>query len=126
MIAVNPDEVAPLTEAMAVEARLTTIPRSGRPVRRWMPTSVNIFRKHGTWRYATYIDGELSRLGNLRVEDGATESGAIEAARRMCMPYLGGVTIERVADMPRARKPAKRRGKERPGKDRKTRKKKSG
>ena len=31
VIAVNPDEVAPLTEAMAVEARLTTIPRSGRP-----------------------------------------------------------------------------------------------
>lgn len=31
VIAVNPEEVAPLTEAMAVEARLTTIPRSGRP-----------------------------------------------------------------------------------------------
>jgi Flp pilus assembly protein CpaB len=31
VIAVNPDEVALLTEAMAVEARLTTVPRSGRP-----------------------------------------------------------------------------------------------
>jgi len=31
VIAVSPDEVALLTEAMAVEARLTTIPRSGRP-----------------------------------------------------------------------------------------------
>jgi Flp pilus assembly protein CpaB len=31
VIAIDPGEVAPLTEAMAVEARLTTIPRSGRP-----------------------------------------------------------------------------------------------
>src|SRR6185295_11871445 len=31
VIAVDPDEVAPLTEALAVEARLTGIPRSGRP-----------------------------------------------------------------------------------------------
>ena len=31
VIAVNPDEVALLTEAMAVEARLSSIPRSGRP-----------------------------------------------------------------------------------------------
>jgi Flp pilus assembly protein CpaB len=31
VIAVDPDEVVRLTEAMAVEARLTTIPRSGRP-----------------------------------------------------------------------------------------------
>ncbi len=31
VIAVDPDEVALLTEAMAVNARLTTIPRSGRP-----------------------------------------------------------------------------------------------
>ena len=31
VIAVEPDEVALLTEAMAVNARLTTIPRSGRP-----------------------------------------------------------------------------------------------
>ena len=31
VIAINPDEVALLTEAMAVDARLTTIPRSGRP-----------------------------------------------------------------------------------------------
>jgi Flp pilus assembly protein CpaB len=31
VIAIDPDEVALLTEAMAVEARLTTIPRSGRP-----------------------------------------------------------------------------------------------
>jgi Flp pilus assembly protein CpaB len=31
VIAVDPDEVAPLTEAMAVDATLTTIPRSGRP-----------------------------------------------------------------------------------------------
>jgi len=31
VIAIDPDEVALLTEAMAVNARLTTIPRSGRP-----------------------------------------------------------------------------------------------
>jgi hypothetical protein len=31
VIAINPDEVARLTEAMAVEAKITTIPRSGRP-----------------------------------------------------------------------------------------------
>ncbi|MBI4887198.1 MAG: hypothetical protein HY824_08900 [Acidobacteria bacterium] len=31
VIAIDPDEVALLTEAMAVEARLTSIPRSGRP-----------------------------------------------------------------------------------------------
>jgi Flp pilus assembly protein CpaB len=31
VIAIDPDEVALLTEAMAVDARLTTIPRSGRP-----------------------------------------------------------------------------------------------
>ena len=31
VIAVDPDEVAPLTEAMAVDATLTTVPRSGRP-----------------------------------------------------------------------------------------------
>ena len=31
VIAVNPDEVAPLTEAMAVDAKLSSIPRSGRP-----------------------------------------------------------------------------------------------
>lgn len=31
VIAVSPDEVAPLAEAIAVEARLTTVPRSGRP-----------------------------------------------------------------------------------------------
>jgi len=31
VIAIEPDEVALLTEAMAVDARLTTIPRSGRP-----------------------------------------------------------------------------------------------
>jgi hypothetical protein len=31
VIAIEPDEVALLTEAMAVNARLTTIPRSGRP-----------------------------------------------------------------------------------------------
>jgi hypothetical protein len=31
VIAIEPEEVAPLTEAMAVQARLTTIPRSGRP-----------------------------------------------------------------------------------------------
>ena len=31
VIAISPDEVAPLTEAMAVEARLTSVPRSGRP-----------------------------------------------------------------------------------------------
>lgn len=31
VIAINPDEVALLTEALAVGARLTTIPRSGRP-----------------------------------------------------------------------------------------------
>jgi hypothetical protein len=31
VIAIDPDEVALLTEAMAVNAKLTTIPRSGRP-----------------------------------------------------------------------------------------------
>ena len=31
VIAVNPNEVALLTEAMAVDARLSSIPRSGRP-----------------------------------------------------------------------------------------------
>src|SRR5262249_56068241 len=31
VIAINPDEVARLTEAMAVEARITAVPRSGRP-----------------------------------------------------------------------------------------------
>jgi Flp pilus assembly protein CpaB len=31
VIAIEPEEVAPLTEAMSVQARLTTIPRSGRP-----------------------------------------------------------------------------------------------
>jgi Flp pilus assembly protein CpaB len=31
VIAIAPDEVAPLTEAMAVDARLTSVPRSGRP-----------------------------------------------------------------------------------------------
>ena len=31
VIAVDPDEVAPLTEALAVDAALTTVPRSGRP-----------------------------------------------------------------------------------------------
>jgi Flp pilus assembly protein CpaB len=31
VIAIDPGEVAPLTEAMAVQARLTTVPRSGRP-----------------------------------------------------------------------------------------------
>jgi Flp pilus assembly protein CpaB len=31
VIAISPDEVAPLTEAMAVDARLTSVPRSGRP-----------------------------------------------------------------------------------------------
>jgi len=31
VIAIDPEEVAPLTEAIAVQARLTTIPRSGRP-----------------------------------------------------------------------------------------------
>src|SRR5262249_47963916 len=31
VIAIAPDEVAPLTEAMAVEARLMSVPRSGRP-----------------------------------------------------------------------------------------------
>jgi hypothetical protein len=31
VIAIEPEEVALLTEAMAVNARLTTIPRSGRP-----------------------------------------------------------------------------------------------
>ncbi|HXD17397.1 MAG TPA: hypothetical protein VN654_10300 [Vicinamibacterales bacterium] len=31
VIAIDPDEVAPLTEAMAVDAKLTSIPRSGRP-----------------------------------------------------------------------------------------------
>lgn len=31
VIAINPDEVARLTEAMAVQARITAIPRSGRP-----------------------------------------------------------------------------------------------
>jgi Flp pilus assembly protein CpaB len=31
VIAVDPDEVAPLTEALAVDATLTTVPRSGRP-----------------------------------------------------------------------------------------------
>jgi Flp pilus assembly protein CpaB len=31
VIAIRPDEVALLTEAMAVDARLTTVPRSGRP-----------------------------------------------------------------------------------------------
>ena len=31
VIAVDPDEVAPLTEALAVNATLTTVPRSGRP-----------------------------------------------------------------------------------------------
>ena len=31
VIAVNPEEVAPLTEAMAVDAKLSSIPRSGRP-----------------------------------------------------------------------------------------------
>lgn len=31
VIAVNPDEVARLTEAIAVDAKITTIPRSGRP-----------------------------------------------------------------------------------------------
>src|ERR1044071_10486415 len=30
-IAIDPDEVAPLTEAIAVDAKLTSIPRSGRP-----------------------------------------------------------------------------------------------
>lgn len=31
VIAIDPDEVAPLTEAIAVDAKLTSIPRSGRP-----------------------------------------------------------------------------------------------
>ena len=31
VIAIDPEEVAPLTEAMAVDAKLTSIPRSGRP-----------------------------------------------------------------------------------------------
>jgi hypothetical protein len=31
VIAVDPEEVAPLTEAMAVDARISTVPRSGRP-----------------------------------------------------------------------------------------------
>lgn len=31
VVAIDPDEVAPLTEAIAVEARLTSVPRSGRP-----------------------------------------------------------------------------------------------
>jgi Flp pilus assembly protein CpaB len=31
VIAVDPDEVAPLTEAMAVSAKISTVPRSGRP-----------------------------------------------------------------------------------------------
>ena len=31
VIAIDPDEVAPLTEAMAVDAQLTSSPRSGRP-----------------------------------------------------------------------------------------------
>jgi Flp pilus assembly protein CpaB len=31
VIAVNPEEVAPLTEAMAVKAQITTVPRSGHP-----------------------------------------------------------------------------------------------
>ena len=31
VIAVDPDEVAPLTEAMAVKAQITTVPRSGHP-----------------------------------------------------------------------------------------------
>src|SRR5207237_8746574 len=31
VLAINPEEVALLTEAMAVESKITTIPRSGRP-----------------------------------------------------------------------------------------------
>src|SRR5262245_38295138 len=74
-----------------------------------MPTSINVFRNDGIWRYATYVDGELCRLGDLPVEDGATDHCAIEAARRMYLPYLGGVTIERVPDIPHQRKAPMRR-----------------
>ena len=65
-----------------------------------MPTAINVFRKNGGWRYATYIQGELSRLGSLDVAPDATEAAAMDAAAKMYAPFIGGVTVVRAADMP--------------------------
>jgi hypothetical protein len=65
-----------------------------------MGASINVFRNNGAWRYALYIDGDLSRLGDLGVADEATEAAAMDAACKMCVPSLGDVTVTRVADPP--------------------------
>ena len=73
-----------------------------------MTASINIFRKDGVWRYAFYIDGELSRLGDLGVAEDATEAAAMDAACRMYTP-LGGVTVMRGADPPSHTRPSGRK-----------------